>query len=197
MVLFFGGSFDPVHIGHLILARDAKEFFGYQKVVFIPAYISPFKVEKGHSASAEERLKMLQLAIAEIPYFGIETYELQRGEISYTYHTVRYLMEKYNLQRVDWLMGDDTFFGINKWFRWRELLKLMNPVVVLRNQTPQKVLEFAKSLGLEDLKLYTSRRLEISSTEIRNRLREGKDIRFLVPEMVEEYIRQKGLYLRG
>lgn len=196
MLLFFGGSFDPVHIGHLILARDVREYFGYRKVIFIPTYISPFKIEEGHHAPAEDRLKMLRLALDNIPYFGIETYEIRKKEVSYTYNTVRYLLEKYNLQKVDWLMGDDTFFGLNKWFRWRELLKLMNPVVVLRNSTPEEVKKFAEELGLENLKLYTARRIEVSSTEIRNRVKEGKDIKFLVPESVEEYIKQKELYLR-
>jgi nicotinate-nucleotide adenylyltransferase len=196
MLLFFGGSFDPVHIGHLILARDVREYFGYRKVIFIPAYISPFKIEERHRASAEDRLKMLRLALDNIPYFGIETYEIRKKEVSYTYNTVRYLLEEYDLQKVDWLMGDDTFFGLNKWFRWRELLKLMNPVVVLRNSTPEEVKKFAEELGLENLKLYTARRIEVSSTEIRNRVKEGKDIKFLVPESVEEYIKQKELYLR-
>ena len=198
MLLFFGGSFDPVHIGHLILARDVREYFGYERVIFIPAYISPFKVRKGHRAPAGDRVEMLKLALKGVPYFDIETYEVEKGGVSYTLHTVAYLRAKYGLEKVHWLMGDDTFLQFHKWYRWEELLNYLTPVVVLRNSTPEMVLEYAKStLGLErgKLRLYTGRRLEISSTEIRNRVREGKDIRYMVPEEVEAYIKEKGLYL--
>lgn len=197
MLLFFGGSFDPIHIGHLILARDVREFFSYQKVVFIPAYISPFKVRKGHSAPPEDRLNMLLLAIRGVRYFSIEPYELERKDVSYTLYTVKYLRAKYGLKKVHWLMGDDTFLQFHKWFKWKELLNYLLPVVVLRNSSPDTVVEYAtKVLGLEgkDFRLYTSRRIEISSTEIRNRLKEGKDIRYMVPEEVEAYIREKNLY---
>jgi len=197
MLLFFGGSFDPIHIGHLILARDVREFFSYQKVVFIPAYISPLKVRKGHSAPPEDRLNMLLLAIRGVKYFSIEPYELERKDVSYTLYTVKYLRAKYGLKKVHWLMGDDTFLQFHKWFKWKELLNYLLPVVVLRNSSPDTVVEYAtKVLGLEgeDFRLYTSRRIEISSTEIRNRLKEGKDIRYMVPEEVEAYIREKNLY---
>jgi len=197
MPLFFGGSFDPVHIGHLILARDVKEFFKYRKVVFVPAYISPFKEKVGHRASAEDRVEMLKLATEGIPYFSVETYEVRKKGISYTYLTVQYLKERYRLKKVHWLMGDDTFLQFHRWYRWRELLEYLTPVVVLRNFTTREVFDYAlKTLSLraEDFKLYSGRKLEISSTEIRNRLREGKDIKFLVPERVEKYINEKRLY---
>ena len=193
MLLFFGGSFDPVHIGHLILARDAKEYFGYQKVVFIPAYLSPFKAR--HSAPPQDRVEMLKLATRGIPYFEVETYEVDKGGKSYTIDTVLYLREKYLLPKVDWLMGDDTFLSLHRWHRAGELLQYLQPVVLLRNSSPQEVRRYAReTLGLEDLKLYTARRLEISSTEIRGRIRRGLDISFLVPHPVEVYIKEKGLY---
>ena len=198
MLLFFGGSFDPVHIGHLILARDVKENFNYEKVIFIPTYISPFKVKKGHSASPQDRVQMLKLSFQGVPYFGIETYEVERKTVSYTYNTVLYLRKRYKLEKVHWLMGDDTFLNFHRWYRWKELLSFLFPVVVLRHSIPEKVLSYAQeTLGLtkENFKLYTGRRLEISSTEIRERLKGGKDIKFLVPEKVEEYIKEKKLYL--
>lgn len=198
MFLFFGGSFDPVHIGHLILARDVREFFRYEKVVFIPAYISPFKAAKGHRASAEDRVNMLKLAIKGTSYFDIETYEVEKREISYTIYTVFYLRSKYGIEKVHWLMGDDTFLSFHKWFEWKKLLDLIIPVVVLRISTPDEILKYAReTLGLngDRLRIYSSRRLEISSTEIRERIRRGKDIRYMVPEEVEAYIREKGLYV--
>ncbi len=198
MLLFFGGSFDPVHIGHLILARDAKEHLDYERVIFIPAYISPFKVKTGHRAPAEDRVNMLKIALSGVPYFGLDLYEVEKGGVSYTYDTVLYLKERYGIkEKVHWLMGDDTFLKFHLWHRWRELLNYLFPVVVLRNSNPQEVKNYALStLGLSEdgFKLFTGRRLEISSTEIRERIRTGRDIKFLVPEGVEEYIKKKGLY---
>ncbi|HID79191.1 MAG TPA: nicotinate (nicotinamide) nucleotide adenylyltransferase [Aquificales bacterium] len=193
MLLFFGGSFDPIHIGHLILARDVMEHFGYQKVIFIPTYLSPFK--ENHGASSQDRVEMLKLAIHRISQFDIETYEVEKKGKSYTIETVFYLLEKYNLQKVDWLMGDDTFLSLHRWHRAKELLSYLNPVVVLRRFSPKEVETYRKKiLGLENLKLYNARRLDISSTEIRNRVKKGLDISFLVPWEVEEYIKKKGLY---
>jgi len=192
--LFFGGSFDPPHIGHLILPRDVMEYFGFEKVIYIPAYISPFKVKQGHRAPAEERLKMLKLATEEIPYYGIETFEINRKRVSYTYLTVKYLREKYNLRRVYWLMGDDTFKCLNKWFRFEELKKLITPVVMVRTLEPKEIERLVQSFQLEEYLLFSARRMDISSTEIRNRLREGKDVRFMVPDKVYNYIRERGLY---
>ncbi|HIC09342.1 MAG TPA: nicotinate (nicotinamide) nucleotide adenylyltransferase [Aquificales bacterium] len=198
MLLFFGGSFDPVHIGHLVLARDVRETFSYEKVIFIPTYISPFKVKRGHSAPPEDRVKMLQLAIKGLNYFDIDTYEVERKEISYTIYTVLHLRSKYGLEFIHWLMGDDTFLNFHKWFEWKKLLKLIVPVVVVRTSAPEEILKYAREtleLNPERLRIYSSRRIDISSTEIRNRIRNGRDIRYLVPEEVEAYIREKGLYL--
>ncbi len=194
-LLFFGGSFDPPHIGHLILPRDVMEHFGFEKVIFIPAYISPFKAKKGHRAPAEDRLKMVELAVGDVPYYEVEPYEILQRGISYTYNTALHLREKYDLTKVHWLMGDDTFWNFDRWFRFGELKKLIVPVVVLRNHRPEEIRERAFQMGVEDFLLYPSRRIEISSTEIRKRLREGKDVRFMVPEKVYSYIRKRKLYL--
>ena len=169
-------------------------FLVLKNFIPVPAYISPFKVNQGHRAPAEERLKMLELAIEGVPYYGIETFEIDRKRVSYTYLTVEYLREKYDLKRVYWLMGDDTFKGFNKWFRFEELRKLITPVVMVRTLKPKEVKNLAEIFQLKEFLLFSARRLEISSTEIRNRLREGKDVRFMVPDKVYNYIRERGLY---
>ncbi len=195
--LFYGGSFDPPHIGHLILPRDVMEAFGFDKVVFIPAYISPFKVKQGHRASAGDRLQMLKLAIEGVPYYGIETYEVDKKGISYTYETVSYLMEKYKQPKVFWLMGDDTFLSFHRWFRWKDLLKVLTPVVMVRFSNPDEIKNYAlNTLGLNENELLTFgvRRLDISSTEVRERIKKGKDVRFMVPDRVYRYINERGLY---
>jgi len=194
-LLFFGGSFDPPHIGHLILPRDVMEYFNFQKVIFIPAYISPFKAKEGHRASAEHRLKMVQIALKDVPYYGIETYEIHQKGVSYTYLTAQYLKRKYNLKKVHWLMGDDTFAAFDKWKNFERLKELITPVVMVRNYSPAEIKALAKKFQLEDFLLFSSRRLDISSTEIRERLRKGKDIRFFVPDGVYEYIKQNKLYI--
>jgi len=195
MFLFYGGSFDPPHIGHLILPRDVMEFFGYRKVVFIPAYISPFKVKKGHRAPAEDRLKMLEIALEGVPYYCIEPYEVLKGGVSYTFETAQYLRGKYGLEKVHWLMGDDTFLNFHRWFKWKELLLILEPVVMLRTSNAEDVENYARTtLGLPSIKTYKGRRMEISSTEIRKRLKQGLDIRFMVPDAVFRYIEEKKLY---
>jgi len=172
------------------------EFFGYRKVVFIPAYISPFKVKSGHRASAEDRLKMLERALKGIPYYEIEPYEVLKREISYTYETVQYLRRKHNLEKVHWLMGDDTFLNFHKWHRWRELLHYLEPVVMLRRSVFSEVESYAKNvLGLNSIRTYKGRRIEISSTEIRERIKKGKDVRFMVPSEVHLYIVENRLYV--
>ncbi len=196
-ILFFGGSFDPPHIGHLILPRDVMEAFGFQRVVFIPAYISPFKAKRGHRAAPPDRLEMVKLAVEGTSYYGVEPYEILKGSISYTFETAVYLRKKYNLGRIYWLMGDDTFLSFHKWFRWRELLNFLIPVVVLRVSDPEGVRDYAKNvLGLKkgNFLLHGGRRLEISSTEIRNRLRKGLDVKFMVPERVLRFIEKRGIY---
>ena len=197
--LFFGGSFDPVHLGHLLIAKDVKEKLNFNYVVFIPAYISPFKKDRKITHSYH-RLKMLELATENIPYFLIEDWEIKRKEISYTYHTVIYLKEKYCLERVYWLMGDDTFLGLHKWFNIKALFEEgFTPVVVLRKESDfDSLKKYAKEYlqkPLEELLFVKVRKIEISSTEIRNRIKEGKDITFLLPEKVEEYILKNQLYI--
>jgi len=195
--LFYGGSFDPPHAGHLILPRDAMERFNFDKVVFIPAYLSPFKTKRGHRASPSDRLRMLELATEGVDYYSIDPYEIKKGGVSYTYDTVRYLKERYDLKKVPWLMGDDAFLSLKRWHRWRELTKLITPVVMLRNATAEEVLRFAREVGTDDLLLLNSRRLDLSSTEIRERIKRGLDARYMVPDRVWEYIRERGLYKDG
>jgi len=197
MLLFFGGSFDPVHLGHLILARDVLEHFNFKKVIFIPTYISPFKVSQGHRASAQDRVKMLKLAIKNVNYFDIDTYEVEKKGISYTINTVFYLRSRYKQNKIPWLMGDDTFLQFHKWYEWQQLLQYLEPIILLRKSSPEEIIAYSKSvLGLKenDLKIFKGRKLDISSTEIRRRIIEGRDIKFLVPEEVEAYIREKKLY---
>ena len=197
MKIVFGGSFDPVHIGHIILARDIKEQLGADEVIFVPTAQAPLK--ERHRASAEDRLKMLQLALDKEENFIIEDYEIKRGGISYTVFTLEYLKKKYEGEELYLLLGSDSFLRFHMWKEPLRILQLAKIVVVDREGKLKDVEEYIEErfkTFKERIILLSSRRIDVSSTEIRRRVREGKSIYCLVPEKVEEYIREKGLYKR-
>ncbi|MEN3034253.1 MAG: nicotinate (nicotinamide) nucleotide adenylyltransferase [Aquificaceae bacterium] len=196
MQIFFGGSFDPVHLGHLIIARDALEILGFEKVIFIPAFQVPLK--HPHFASPEHRLNMLLLATSSEPKFLVDPVEIQRAGISYTIDTVLELSKK--LSERPWLlMGEDSFKSIHLWKDSEKILNLARIVIARRHKNSQAINDYVKEhfpwlLIGKDILLIESRILEISSTEIRNRLKEGKSINWLVPDCVFEYIKKNHLY---
>ncbi|RMG99695.1 MAG: nicotinate (nicotinamide) nucleotide adenylyltransferase [Aquificota bacterium] len=196
MILFFGGSFDPVHVGHLIVARDVLEGLGALKVVFVPAYQAPLK--EPHRASPQDRLNMLRLALQGQEGFEVSTVEIQRGGISYTVDTARELYKSLK-ERPTFLVGADSFLSLHMWKEPVELLKLARFVVIDREGKQKEVLSYVKERFPwlkegEDYTLLSVRRIDVSSTEIRRRLAQGKSVRWLLPEKVEDYILQRGLY---
>lgn len=204
MIALFGGSFDPVHIGHLRIAEDIREHFSLEKIVFVPAYLSPLKAS--HSASAEDRLQMLKMATADNPYFDISRLEIDKGEISYTVDTAHYY-NKLLGYRPGFIVGSDAFLSLPSWKSPHELLNNLNFIVTLRGEDSLRdIQEFAKSFGKTvstakeidfrkaGIYVYMCRKIDISSTEIRQKVKEGKSIKYLVPIKVEQYIHKKGLY---
>ncbi|MCS7083758.1 MAG: nicotinate (nicotinamide) nucleotide adenylyltransferase [Aquificaceae bacterium] len=196
MQIFFGGSFDPVHLGHLIVARDALEILGFERLVFIPAFQVPLK--QPHLASPEDRFNMLLLATASEPGFCVNSIEIRRGGISYTVDTAIELKQQLGY-RPWFLMGEDSFKSIHLWKNSKELLKTARIVVVRRYKNSEDIESYIKErfpwlLIGEDVLVIKTRLLEISSTEIRNRLKEGKSINWLVPERVCDYITKNNLY---
>ncbi|AAC06417.1 nicotinate (nicotinamide) nucleotide adenylyltransferase [Aquifex aeolicus] len=168
MRIVFGGSFDPVHVGHIILARDVCEHFNAKEVIFVPTYQAPLK-EK-HKASAQDRLNMLKLALEREEKFTIEDYEIRRKGISYTVYTLKYLKEKYGGEELYLLLGSDSFLKFHKWKEPREILKLAKIIVVEREGMLEKVKEYIKEYfpelrKNEDIFFYKGRRIDISSTE--------------------------------
>lgn len=177
----YGGTFDPVHHAHLILARDALEKFELEKITFIPAAVSPFRDTP--SASADIRWQMLQAAIADEPRFEVNDCELRRPPPSYTIDTVLELGAEYFDAEFFFLIGDDNLPALPRWHRYTELRELVTFVVLARATEP----------SAHDY-LRVERRLEISATEIRARVAAGRSIRYLVPEEVEKIIRAQRLY---
>ncbi|HDI83382.1 nicotinate (nicotinamide) nucleotide adenylyltransferase [candidate division WOR-3 bacterium] len=184
MIGIFGGTFDPIHTGHLILCRDVIELLGLKKIILVPAHVSPFKVGV-ETSTAEDRLKMVEIAIEHDPLLNVSDYEIKRGGVSYTIETINYLKNIYG--EVCLLIGADQAKDFKKWHRWEEILKT-TPVYVLK----RKGFNFEHLEGMHSL---DTRLIDISSTEIRNRVKEGRSIKYLVPERVEAYILDRGLYL--
>ncbi|WP_299239030.1 nicotinate (nicotinamide) nucleotide adenylyltransferase [Sulfurihydrogenibium sp.] len=206
MIALFGGSFDPVHLGHLRIAEDIREYYNFSKIIFIPAYHSPLK--EYHFSSPEDRLRMLDLSIRNNPFFETSDFEINKKEKSYTIDTIKYFKEKLGYNPF-FIVGSDAFLTLDKWKEPINLLENTNFIVVSRDNTDfEKIKEFLlvkfsynrlcedNNLNLSETKVYffKSRQLEISSTEIRNRVKAGESIKYLVLPEVEEYIYVRRLY---
>jgi nicotinate-nucleotide adenylyltransferase len=194
----FGGSFDPVHIGHLILADFAREAAGLDRILFIPAAISPFKPD-GTSASNRQRQEMLGLAIAGNPAFAVDEIELQREGVSYTVATLEVLHERLAGDELFLLIGSDSLQQFSRWKNPARICQLATLLVGARHGSPvdlEGLRPFAdagqmKAIGESGFEFP---RIEISSTELRQRVAAGKSIRYRTPRSVEAYIEHARLY---
>lgn len=184
----FGGSFDPPHIGHLVEAQFAAEELGLDKVLFIPTGEHPLKPQ---AASAEHRLEMTKLATSDNPLFEISDIEIQRKGKSYTIDTIHQIQKLFSPKELYLLVGIDNVEIFFKWHRIDEILDSCKVVVLSRLTNDDYVL--LPSL-LEKIMILDSPIIEISSTEIRERVEDGASIRYLVPDSVREYITKQGLY---
>lgn len=200
-IVLFGGSFDPVHHGHLIVARALAERRAFRRITLVPAASSPHK--SGAHAPAEDRLAMLRLAVEAEGLFELSQAELRRRGPSYTVDTLTALRRQQPRARLYWVVGADTLEDLPRWRRVHDVLALAEIIVVVR-QTQGEALEqvwtaLEAQLTREEIQglrraVVETPRIDISSTDIRRRVREGKSIRYLVPERVREYIERRGLY---
>src|SRR5690349_23492662 len=179
----YGGTFDPIHHGHLILSRQACEELGFDQLLFVPAALSPFK-QNVPLASAELRLSMLRAAIEGQEDFVAEDCELRRPPPSYSIDTVLKIREREPNAELFWLIGADNVNGLRKWHRIDELNKLVQFVVLDRGCGEKKIHNYP----------VVQRNIDISATEIRKRVASGRSIRYLVPKAVEEIIRREKIY---
>jgi nicotinate-nucleotide adenylyltransferase len=187
-ICLYGGTFDPIHVAHLINALYACEKLAVNAFVFIPAPTPPHKT---HITQFEHRFNMISLAIKEEPVFSVTRLEQDRGGVSYTIDTVRHFNAKGLYDSVYFLMGSDSLLEITTWRQWEMILDECRVVVMKRPGFDPELVEdkIAKKVMIIDTPL-----LEISATEIRERVRKGQSIRYFTPEPVIEYIREKGLY---
>jgi nicotinate-nucleotide adenylyltransferase len=180
-IAVYGGTFDPIHHGHLILAREAREIFGLEKIIFVPAAASPFKCSP--FANGEMRLSMLRIAIEGETGFVLDDCELNRTAPSYAIDTVEQIRRREVDSEIYYLIGEDNVPTLSKWHRFGELEKLVRFIVLDRT-----------GRGRSDHYPTVHRRIDISATEIRKRVASGQSIRYLVPRAVEEIIRREKLY---
>jgi len=183
----FGGSFDPIHNGHLITAMHVKEVRNLDKIIFIPCHISPHKLAGGHSLP-DDRLNIVKSAVSGITGFEVSDFELRKGAVSYSIDTIKHFKKKYD--EIDLIIGYDNLLVFESWKSPDEITQLVNLVVLKRKtESEEKSNRFFKFAHFVDTPI-----IEISSTEIRKRISQNKPVNFLIPEKVLNYITKKNLY---
>ncbi len=207
----FGGTFDPIHFGHLRAAQEVLEYFALDKIIFIPSAVPPHK-QTGNLTDAEDRLEMIRLAIHNCPQFEVSDVELRRSGHSYTIDTVidfRKLMPESILY---FIIGTDAFWEITSWKSYKELFSLISFIVMARPGSDHKILEYYLKTGISEQYRFSESEnacihpenqpvfsisgnfLDISSTQIRALIGQNKSVRFLLPESVENFIRLGKLF---
>jgi len=190
MLGVLGGTFDPIHVGHLVLTEQVREKFQLERVIFIPCASPPHKTEQELS-STRDRFEMTKLALEGSSYFFVSDIELKREGLSYTVETLRELKELYKDSEIYFLTGSDVLNEITTWKDPEEIYKLAKIVIGIRpgfdKFDPEN--HFAKKSIIVNIT-----GIDISSTQIREKVRNGQSIKYLVPSKVEEYIKKKNLY---
>ena len=194
-----GGSFNPIHIGHLFIGCAAAEAFGLDRVLLLPCSVSPFKIGASGLAAGQDRLEMVRLSVAGDPLFEPCALDLERGGISYAVDSVRALRGQFPEDRLSFIIGGDALRELCHWHEIDEMLTLCDVITVARpglEAPPEEGAQAFPEVVRERLlaRLIRGRLCEVSSTEIRRRIAEGRSIRYLVSPAVEAYIRDRGLY---
>lgn len=185
----YGGTFNPVHIGHLLIADEVYSKLGMDEIILIPAYKPPHK-EINSAATTEDRIKMLRLAIKEKKYFSICDYEIKMKGISYTINTIGYIKDRYENAELFFILGNELLKDFTKWKDYKEILRIVKLIVVKRELCRKKYLEkYQKRLIYFD-----NPYIEINSTEIRKRIKASRPFTFMLPGSVCNYIVKKGIY---
>lgn len=188
----FGGTFDPVHTGHLILAETVRDQAGLDRVIFLPAERPPHK-RRRVLTPANHRLTMLNLALQDTPELTVSDFEIRRGGVCYTIDTLDALQRESGFfgQTLHPIIGADSLAELHTWKSPDRLLKKYDILCVRRPNVP---LDAVDSDMLSSVRILDAPLISVSSTEIRARVKEGRSIRFWVPERVAAYIRDRGLY---
>ena len=192
-IALYGGSFDPIHIGHLITATNAVETYNLDKVIFIPSHITPLK-DRNLEASDIDRFEMIQRSIKNNPKFIVSDYEINNDEVSYSYNTVKYFKDNYRDEKI-YFIGTDRAKDLKKWYNIEELSKLVTFIFVARDG--EKLEDIVEKDGFYkgiDYEIMISPIIEISSSLIRNRIKQNKKIDYMVTDNCKSYIEELSLY---
>jgi nicotinate-nucleotide adenylyltransferase len=199
-IALFGGTFDPIHLGHTTVAANAAKQIGAEKTIFIPAKCSPMKKVSPH-ASDNDRLQMVTLAIADNKNFYVSDYELRKSEPSFTLETVRYFQAEHTSDTsIYWLAGADSINDLPNWYEIEKLLDQCNLCIMRRAGCKQPDFSgFENIWGPERIKklqrnIIQTPLIDISSTQVRNRLAAGLDATDILPPAVADYILKYNLY---
>lgn len=189
-----GGTFDPVHIGHLQMAENAMKTFSLDEVRFVPAYAPPHKTDK--EDNAKDRLAMLTAALEGNPDFTVDLREMQAKKMRYSYETVCSFREDFPQAELFFIIGEDSLMDIRTWHRWQELLEMIPLIVCAREGVSGDLLLQARALNDEGYRVLIAKgpSVRISSTYIRQAFTEGQDVRYFLPGTVYDYIAARRLY---
>ena len=193
-----GGTFDPVHIGHLLLGEFAYEDFGLDQIWFMPNGNPPHKKNEHTEESLHHRVEMVKLAASDVPYFRVNLYEAETEEHSYTYSTMREFNRQYPEDEFYFILGADSLFSIEKWRDFRKIFPTCTILAAMRDdkdaQSMQSQITYLKERYNARIELLQAPLVEISSTAIRKRAAKGLSVRYMVPDAVAEYIAEHQLY---
>jgi nicotinate-nucleotide adenylyltransferase len=195
-IALLGGTFNPVHLGHLLIAENARNALGLDKVLLIPCSQPPHKCAN-HLVAASHRLKMLQLAIAGKNGLEISDLEIKRGGTSYTIETLEQLQRLHPQDQLSVIVGSDLFSDVGLWRRFSDIVKIAEFLVMERPGS--KLTTPPSSVSADELphlrfKVFTGPSVQISSSDIRRDIKDGKNVSHLLPSPVYDYIEQEKLY---
>ncbi|MFQ3676147.1 MAG: nicotinate (nicotinamide) nucleotide adenylyltransferase [Endomicrobiia bacterium] len=191
-IILFGGTFDPVHLGHLILAQEAQNFLFAEKVFFIPCYQSPHKLSR-KPTYWKHRIKMLLLATKNNQKFFVSDYEIKQKKVSYAYNTIEHFCKKYKGYKIYFLMGMDSLLEFKLWKNWKKILETATIIVGVR--LVKNIRKVNDLIRTKKVILLHSPKIEVSSENIRKLVKQKKSIKYLVTPEVEKYILKHKLYI--
>ncbi len=191
-----GGAFNPIHIGHLVCAEEAVEQFGLDEVLFMPTGTPPHK-EAPRGAGPEERFEMVVIATASNPRFAVSRYEIDKNEVGYTVDTMRHFRLELPEAELYFITGADAVIEILEWKDPREILEIATLIAATRpgyplDSMPAKTRAFLEEYGVQIIEIPC---IGVSSSLVRERVAQGRSIRYLVPEGVEKFIEKERLYI--